>query len=214
VILLSAFVVIAIGSGLPAVLISYFVSYVLHSEALVPVILPIYFGVGLACMPAWVAISKRKGKKATWRAAMVINAGFFSGVAFVGEGDALLYGGLVACSGIASVAVLALPYSMQADVIDRDELLTGERREGLYGGLWSIAEKTAAGLGLGFAMLALDLAGYRPNHEQSEFVRDVLRLLYIGVPCLCTAAAFVIASKYPIDRAAHREIAAGLKREG
>lgn len=210
VILLSAFVVIALGSSLPAVLISYFATYWLGAGHLLPVFLLVYFGVGMACLPAWVWLSRRRGKKVAWLAAMAVNAGFFAFVSLVGEGQALAYGCLVACSGIGGVAVLALPYSMQADVIDHDELLTGERREGLYGGLWSIAEKTAAGVGLGLAMLGLDLAGYVPNQEQTPLVLDVLRAIYIGVPCSCTAAGFVIALRYPLDRAAHQAITAEL----
>lgn len=211
VILLSAFVVIALGSGLPAVLITYFVTYVLHSD-LLPVYLLVYFGIGLACVPVWIRISRTRGKKETWMAAMTVNAGFFAGVAFVGEGQELAYGLLVAGSGIGGVAVLALPYAMQADVIDHDELATGERREGLYGGLWSIAEKTAAGAGVGLSMLALDLAGYVPNVEQDELTLMVLRCLYVGVPCACTAVGFLIARHYPLDRAAHERIAAQLDR--
>ncbi len=211
-ILLSAFVVIAIGGSLPAVLISYFVTYVLHTD-LLPLFLLIYFGVGLVCLPAWISASRRWGKKRAWLTAMVTNASFFAFVALLGEGDAVAYGLLVAGSGIGGVAVLALPYSMQADVIDHDEQESGERREGLYGGLWSIAEKTAAGLGLGVSMLALDIAGYEPNQEQSAFVLDVLRVLYVGVPVTCTAIGFAIALRYPLDRDAHRAIAAQLSRD-
>jgi len=205
-VLLTAFVVIAIGSGIPAVLITYFVTYVLHSDA-VPIYLLAYFGVGLACVPVWIRISRTKGKKPTWLAAMTVNAGFFAGVAFVGEGQELAYGLLVAGSGIGGVAVLALPYSMQADVIDHDELITGQRREGLYGGLWSIAEKTAAAMGVGVSMFALELAGYVPNVEQTPFVIDVLRGLYVGVPVVCTAAGFFVALRYPLDREAYAELA-------
>jgi GPH family glycoside/pentoside/hexuronide:cation symporter len=214
VILLSAFVVIALGSSLPVVLISYFLTYWLDAGPLLPLFLLIYFGVGMACLPGWVWLSRRRGKKITWLAAMAINTGFFAFVSLLGPGQALAYGILVAFSGIGGVAVLAMPYAMQADVIDHDELLTGERREGLYGGLWSIAEKTAAGVGLGVAMLALDVAGYRPNQEQTPQVLDVLRLIYIGVPCLCTTTGFLIALRYPLDRAAHQAIAAELERGG
>jgi glycoside/pentoside/hexuronide:cation symporter, GPH family len=214
VILLSAFVVIALGSSLPVVLISYFLTYWLDAGPLLPVFLMVYFGVGMACLPGWVWLSRRRGKKVTWLAAMAINTGFFAFVSLLGPGQALEYGIIVAFSGIGGVAVLAMPYAMQADVIDHDQLLTGERREGLYGGLWSIAEKTAAGVGLGLAMLALDLAGYRPNQVQTPLVLDVLRLIYIGVPCLCTAVGFAITLRYPLDRAAHQAIAAKLERGG
>jgi GPH family glycoside/pentoside/hexuronide:cation symporter len=170
--------------------------------------------VGMACLPGWVWLSRRRGKKVAWLAAMAINTGFFAFVGLLAPGQAFEYGVLVAFSGIGGVAVLAMPYAMQADVIDHDELLTGERREGLYGGLWSIAEKTAAGVGLGLAMLALDVAGYRPNEEQAPLVLDVLRLIYIGVPCLCTTLGFLITLRYPLDRAAHQAITAELERGG
>ena len=63
------------------------------------------------------------------------------GVFFLGPGDANLYGILVFVSGIGIGATLSLPSAIQADVIDYDELLTGQRREGQYVGLWSIAKK-------------------------------------------------------------------------
>jgi Na+/melibiose symporter-like transporter len=63
-------------------------------------------------------------------------------------------------------------------------------------------------------MLALDVAGYVPNREQTPLVLDVLRSIYVGVPCTCMAAGFVIALRYPLDRAAHRAIAAELPRAG
>jgi GPH family glycoside/pentoside/hexuronide:cation symporter len=211
VILLSAFVVLALGSTLPAVLINFFVTYVLRSD-LLPIFLVAYFGVGIACLPVWVRFSKRAGKKRAWLSAMVVNAGFFLGVAFLGQGDDLAYGLLVAGSGIGGVAVLALPYAMQADVIDRDEVETGERREGLYGGLWSIAEKMAAALGVGVSLLVLDLAGYVPNQSQSAFVLAVLKGLYVGVPVTCTAVGFAIALRYPIDKNAHDAISEKLRR--
>ena len=61
-------------------------------------------------------------------ASMAINSGAFVGVFFLGPGDAMLYGLLVFLSGIGFGATLALPSAIQADVIDYDELLTGQRR--------------------------------------------------------------------------------------
>jgi len=60
-------------------------------------------------------------------------------VFFLGPGDAGMYGVLVFLSGIGFGAGLALPSDILADVIDYDQLLTGQRREGRYIGLWSIA---------------------------------------------------------------------------
>ena len=137
---------------------------------------------------------------------MVINTGAFSGVFFLGPGDALLYGVLVFMSGIGFGAGLALPSSIQADVIDYDQLLTGQRREGQYIGLWSIAKKFAAALGVGVGLLLLGHSGYNPNIEQNESTIMVLRVLYALVPCLFNVLSIIIISFYPISEQAHARI--------
>jgi GPH family glycoside/pentoside/hexuronide:cation symporter len=111
--------------------------------------LMLYFVTGILFLPAWILISRRTGKKAAWLASMAINTGAFVGVFFLGPGDAAIYGVLVFLSGIGFGATLAIPSAIQADVIDYDELLTGERREGQYIGLWSISKKFAAAVGIG-----------------------------------------------------------------
>ena len=146
----------------------------------------------------------------TWLAAMVINTGAFIGVFFLGPGDAHIYVVLVFLSGIGFGATLAIPSAMQADVIDYDELLTGERREGQYIGIWSITKKLAAALGVGIALAILGAVGYTPNVEQSEQVQFTLRVMYALIPSLCNMAAFVIALAYPISRRVHREILAAI----
>jgi glycoside/pentoside/hexuronide:cation symporter, GPH family len=54
-----------------------------------------------------------------------------SGAMFLlGPGRSTLFFILLACGGVSLGGGLALPASMQADVIDQDELETGKRREG------------------------------------------------------------------------------------
>jgi GPH family glycoside/pentoside/hexuronide:cation symporter len=119
---------------------------------------------------------------------------------------------LVFLSGIGLGATLALPSSIQADVIDYDELLTGERREGRYIGLWSIAKKLAAAVGVGAGLSILGLAGYIPNAEQPEEVLLALRVLYALVPSVCNLVALAIALAYPISEATHQRILEAIER--
>jgi GPH family glycoside/pentoside/hexuronide:cation symporter len=119
---------------------------------------------------------------------------------------------LVFLSGIGLGATLALPSSIQADVIDYDELLTGERREGRYIGLWSIAKKLAAAVGVGAGLSILGLAGYIPNAEQPEAVLLALRVLYALVPSGCNLVALAIAFAYPISGATHQRILEAIER--
>ena len=204
-ILLAAYTVSAIGNNLPATLILFYVEYVLQSP-LADAFLLLYFVTGILFLPGWIMIARRTGKKRAWLASMVVNTGAFIGVFFLGPGDAAIYGILVFISGIGFGATLAIPSAIQADVIDYDELLTGERREGQYIGLWSIAKKLAAAVGIGVGLPILGLAGYVPNAEQPESVVLALRTLYALVPSVCNIVAFVIALAYPIDVEVHREI--------
>jgi GPH family glycoside/pentoside/hexuronide:cation symporter len=209
VILLVSYTISAIGNNLPATLILFYVQYVLKSD-LADLFLVLYFVTGILFLPCWIWLSRRTGKKRAWLASMVINTGAFIGVFFLGPGDAAIYGVLVILSGIGFGATLAIPSAIQADVIDYDELLTGERREGQYIGLWSVSKKLAAALGVGIGLAALGMAGYTPNVEQSEQVQFTLRALYALVPSICNIVAFVIALAYPIDSQIHKKIRAAI----
>jgi len=147
---------------------------------------------------------------------MVVNTGAFVGVFFLGPGDAAIYGILVFVSGIGFGATLAIPSAIQADVIDYDELLTGERREGQYIGLWSIAKKFAAAVGIGAGLSILGLAGYTPNVQQTAEVQMTLRILYALVPSLCNLVAIAIACAYPISDQIHNQIRTAIaqRRDG
>jgi len=205
IILLVSYTVAAFGSNLPATLILYYVQYVLGSGH-ADLFLVLYFATGILFLPGWVFLSQKIGKKYTWIASMAVNTGAFIGVFFLGPGDTLIYGVLVVFSGIGFGATLAIPSAMQADVIDYDELLTGKRREGQYIGIWSIAKKLAAALGVGISLSLLGISGYSPNVEQSEQVLFSLRLLYSLVPSVCNLIALFIALAYPINSARHEEI--------
>ncbi|MGD9044403.1 MAG: MFS transporter [Desulfobacterales bacterium] len=205
IILLISYTIAAIGSNLPATLILYYVEYVLQSK-LADAFLLLYFITGIVFLPGWIMLSRRIGKKAAWLTSMAINTGAFIGVFFLGPGDTHIYGILVFLSGIGFGATLALPSAIQADVIDYDELLTGKRREGQYIGLWSIAKKFAAAVGVGAGLSILGLAGYTPNVAQTEQVQLTLRTLYALVPSVCNIIAFVIVLAYPISSRVHEHI--------
>jgi GPH family glycoside/pentoside/hexuronide:cation symporter len=210
-ILITAYTISAIGNNLPATLILYYVQYVLES-AYADFFLLLYFVTGIVFLPGWVGLARRVGKKRAWLLSIAVNTGAFVGVFFLGPGDAAIYGVLVFLSGIGLGATLALPSSIQADVIDYDELLTGERREGRYIGLWSIAKKLAAAAGVGAGLAILGLAGYVPNASQPESVRLALRVLYALVPSLCNLAALAIALAYPISETTHQRIREAIER--
>lgn len=209
-ILISSYTIGAFGSNLPALLIFFYVQYVLESSK-GPLFLALYLGVGVLFTPAWFLISNRIDKKPAWLLAMALNTGAFCGVFFLGAGDETAYGILVAVSALGLGGTLAVPASMQADVIDHDEWKNGKRREGRFVGVWALARKLAAALGAGAAFPVLDAAGYVPNADQPESAVFALRVLYAGVPCLCNILAFAVAWYYPITRESHARIRAEIE---
>jgi GPH family glycoside/pentoside/hexuronide:cation symporter len=110
----------------------------------------------------------------------------------------------MAAAGYAIVDMM--PWSMLADVVDEDELRTGERREGLYSGVFGFLRKLAGALGVWIAGLVLDAAGFVPGAEQSETTLWAIRGLTAVAPALFLAIGAWIASKYSLGREQHAEI--------
>ncbi len=204
-ILLTSYTIGAIGSNLPATLILYYVEYVLESNR-ADLFLFLYFASGILMLPMWIRWSRRFGKKNAWLASMAINTGAFSAVYFLGAGDEWRYAVLVVISGMGFGATLALPSAIQADVIDYDEFLTGQRQEGWYIGIWSVVKKLTAAVGVGAGLTILGAAGYVAGQAQPPEVIQALKILYALVPSVCNAVAFAIALAFPISPAAHQRI--------
>jgi GPH family glycoside/pentoside/hexuronide:cation symporter len=211
-ILLAAYTIVALGSNLPPVLLEYFATYVLGRPELVPYVLGGYFLAGMLAMPLWVKLSRRWSKKAAWVCAMLATIVPFAPVYLLDPEQITLFMVATCCAGTGGVAMIALPASIQADVIDYDELRTGQRREGLFISLWSIAEKSAYALGVGLALPILDAFGYVPNQPQSQEVVQVLRVLYVLVPCVCFLVGIVVGLAYPLSRRRHAEVLEALER--
>ena len=206
-ILLFAYTISAFGALLPSTLILYYVDCVLEEEVWVAhSALSAYVASGLLFLPAWIWLSRKFDKKQTWIAAMLLNAGAFAFVFFLSAGQTKEYLLLVTLSGIGFGATMALPSSMQADVIDYDQSLHGVRREGQFIGLWSIAKKLSAALGAGIGLQILGWSGYRAGAPQSSETLLALRVLYAGLPSICYLCSVAIAWRYPIDRARYQQI--------
>ncbi|GIW42335.1 MAG: sugar transporter [Candidatus Binatia bacterium] len=209
-VLLVTYFFTSVAGAVPGPLIPYISEYVVKTPHLLPAYILVYLLMGILTLPLWVRISRRIGKKKAWSFALLIAVFVTSGLFFLGPGRSTLFFFLLAVGGVSLGGSLAFPASMQADVIDQDELLTGKRREGAYFGLWSLVTKSSAAVTLFVAMQVLHLAGYVPNVEQSPDVVLTMRLLYSFFPASCYAAALLLFQRYPITQEVHAEIRARL----
>ena len=140
-------------------------------------------------------------------AAMWLNAITFVGWFFVlqpGELSILIWILAFLLGTAAGVGAVMAP-SIQADVIDFDELLTYERKEGTYLAVWNLTRKTAASIAAFGSGLGLQLAGFEPNVEQSESTQFVLRSLIALLPAGCYVCGAILFLKFDFDREKHSE---------
>jgi glycoside/pentoside/hexuronide:cation symporter, GPH family len=105
--------------------------------------------------------------------------------------------------GIAFSTHWVIPYAMLPDVIEYDELMTGERREGTYFGISNFLNKFAVALGTAVPGWALAGFGYVPNAVQTGQALFGIRLFYAAVPALVIFSFLPLLIWYPITKKTH-----------
>jgi GPH family glycoside/pentoside/hexuronide:cation symporter len=124
----------------------------------------------------------------------------------VGPGDRALFFALAAAGGFVCGALDVLMPSLQADVIDWDELETGERKEGVYFAAWHLAEKHALGIAAAVPGVALAASGFVPNRPQGDAAILAMRLLLSFFPLVCFSAGALRFVGFGLDRASHARV--------
>ena len=205
--LLVSYLLNAVGNAIPATLFLLYVTHVLKQPESVGVFLFLYFVCAAAAVPFWVMLSKRFGKHGTWAAAMVIACAFFMWTPFIDSTMVIWFYVIVAATGFATGADLALPSAINADVIEWDALETGYKRPGLFFALWGTAAKLSYALAIGIAFPLLELTGFSAavdTHSEAELLW--LAVLY-GGPCIVFKLAAIWSMHgYPITEAVHADI--------
>ncbi len=195
-----------LGGASFASLMPYVSDYILHtpgSTAYYQLALLVGLTIGV---PSWVPISVRLGKRGAWYVATLLQLPLCAGYIFLEPGDsaALLVGMLLI--GFLNGAPAALAQSMQTDVIDYDELQTGERKEGVYFATWNFLQKTAVGVNVVVVGLILQFSGFTPNEVQSEAARFAIAFGFVGLPFASMAVILYYLRQFSLDEAEHRKV--------
>jgi len=198
--LVGAFALNGVANALPATLFLLFAGDVLGAGGMEGALLLVYLLAGIASVPMWLRASRLWGKHRTWCAAMLANCVCFAPVPLLGQGDAPAF--LIVClaTGLCYGADLALPASMQADVVDIDTAGGGGQRTGLYFAIWAVAGKLALAAAPAIAFPLLDLAGY-VRGAAGTGGHMALGALYAWVPVAFKAGAVALMWRFPLDAA-------------
>jgi GPH family glycoside/pentoside/hexuronide:cation symporter len=117
---------------------------------------------------------------------------------------------LAALAGFGIATAYVVPWSMVPDVVEYDEVHSGQRREGSYYAFASFFQKLATGLALWGMGQALAITGYITPHTsgplpvQPEAAVNIIRIFTGPIPAVLLFLAVLFAWKYPITRESHQ----------
>jgi len=129
-------------------------------------VIALTFGVSFALsFPLWLSLSRRIGKRRAMRSGLLLGCVVPFGWCIVQPGQRAAMLVFMIAAGLV-VGSLTLVMSSAADIVDFDELETGERRAGAYFGIWTLGLKTTSALGILLSGALLQLVGYVPGQAQ------------------------------------------------
>lgn len=199
------------AASILAATLVYYASYYLRVPQQANYFVLLAQGSAILFIPLWVWVARRLDKRRafilgalSW---IVVLLGLF-GLQPNQIGFAYLLAAL-AGSGIATAYVI--PWSMVPDIIEQDQLLTGQRREGSFYAFASFFQKLATGAAIWAMGQALAYTGYitpapgAPLLEQPAAAVEAIRLFMGPVPIILLVLSILFAWGYPLSRERHQD---------
>lgn len=200
------------GDIILVIFVRYLIDYIRVPPGFDNIVLVTVLATAVISVPFVVRLMRRTDK----RTAYLISISFMVVVliigAFLPEGasNVILFGAVLAGIGFGAISVI--PWAIVADVVEADELETGERREGLFAGYLVFLRK----MGSAFAIFAtgqlLEVTGFVSSNTGSAFVEqpdsalNAMRFLVTVIPAVTLSIALLLAWRYPLDRQAYEDI--------
>ena len=195
------------GAATTGLLSVYVTQYIVKApQAFYIVVLMFYIVPSFALAPLWNRVSRRVGKRRLWLWSMAIASAAYVAHSFLGEGTIVFWCAISVLQGTTAGVGSVVGPSIKGDVIDWDELQTGERKEGAYLAVWTFVQKSALGLCAILLGFALQWVGFEPNVEQSDATKWMILALYGVFPGIAYAIGTVLLSRFQLNEREHAAI--------
>ncbi len=175
------------------------------------IVMGVFLLAAVLALPMWLHLSRGRDKASMFVVGSIwwmVGGGLF--LFATPQWSVATIGAIGALTGIGFAAVDLMPWAMLGEVIDEDDLATGERREGVYNGIFTFLRKLAGALAVFLALGLLDLLGFRSGGEQTETVRQAIRWMTGLSPPVFLLVGIALLWRYPLTRQAHAAIRAAL----
>lgn len=169
-------------------------------------------GSAILFIPLWVWVARRLDKRRAFILGSLSWVGILLALAFLRSDQVGLAYGLAVLSGSGIATAYVLPWAMVPDVVEYDQLRTGQRREGSYYAFASFFQKLATGLAIWAMGQVFHMAGYitptagRPVPPQPGSVVWAIRGFMGPVPAVLLGLSILCAWFYPITREVHASL--------
>ena len=201
-----------LGGAVIGVLTLYVTQYIVEAPAWAPLIIFAYMLPSALSVPLWIPLSRRFGKIRLWVFSLAFTGISFGGIFIIPFLDSITERLIVmfigaALGGMAAGCGGAIGPSVKGDVIDYDEYLTGERKEGSYFAALNFVFKSATGIMLLVTGFVLQFSGFIPNQPQTMEVKIALISLYGLVPLVFySLGAYLLYKKFKFGEKEHAAI--------
>ena len=186
----------------------YFIKYVVQREAQSDLVMAVIFVVAMLVLPFWEWASRHWNKRLAYAAGIAFWAVVQVALITLGPATPLpLILGLCVLAGIGVSSAHVLPWSIIPDAIEWDEWQTGERHEGMFYSLVTLAQKVASSIAIPLILLMLQVTGYVPAAaEQPAGALLGIRLAIGPIPAALLCGGILFAALYPLGRESHQRI--------
>ena len=195
-----------------SILIYFVVSWMGMAESSFPLVAIAVQGTALFMLFIWKGVSAKVGKKAVYFIGSLIWIIAQAGLFFLQPGQIILLYLLAMMAGCGVSVAYLIPWSMIPDVIELDELNTGQRREGIFYSFMVLLQKFGLALALFLVGQGLELAGFIekiPGGEipiQPDSALLAIRIAVAPLPTVVLFIGLILAYFYPLTREVHAEI--------
>ena len=200
-----------LANGLPPALFVFYVNSVLKSPEFTGILLFLYFLGALVGVPLWIFISNKLDKHRVWCYAMIYSCFIFIFVLFLKEYDLIFFAIICILSGLALSADLAIPSSIQADIIDLEYLKTGKRLTGQFFAFWGLVSKAAIAISTGMALILLDIIGFKSDANNGKNILFAVSFIYAGLPIILKMFSIYLMWNFKLDKKTHSDILEKIK---
>lgn len=205
---------------LTASILKYFViDWMKFSDQVSNMVILAVQATALIMLFVWSRVSERVGKKAVYFMGMGVWIIAQAGLFFLQPGQMGLMYGLAIMAGFGVSTAYLVPWSMLPDVIELDELETGQRREGIFYAFIVLLQKIGLAIGLFLVGLSLETSGFieavsgEPPPVQPDSALLAIRVAIGPLPTLALIGGLILAYFYPITRDVHTEILLRLREK-